>query len=333
MADLLLGLRPEAARTIATFSSKVLDEFPVAEREAPERALGHRVCGAEGVDLGENWMCHAPGYMRVDTRTQYPSAGKGPIILRARSRSGQTGHMAEGVEIDLAKLRQLIVENTGPGKRFSRRSLSLEASDGRNPDLIRDLMRVDHRKPTIESVSGICKALGIPLSLVVKGVDLKAESLTEWLGVTGGVAAGVWREQSEWHRDEWYEIEVDINTTPGAHTGLIVEGRSMDKVLPPGTILRCIDLIGSNMEPEDGDYVIVEQHRGGLVKKLSRRPDGVYELVAESTLPEFRDPITIGKPDASGSFDGLDDTTRVKAIVIDAFLALKRRRKRSHISG
>jgi hypothetical protein len=247
--------------------------------------------------------------------------------------------MAEGVEIDLAKLRQLIVESTGTGKPFSRRSLSLTATDGRNPDLIRDIMRVDKRKPTIESVSGICKALGVPLSAVVKGVDLSAESLTEWLMVSGAVAAGVWREQYDWPRDDWYEIEVDINTEPGTHAGLVVEGRSMDKVLPPGTILRCVDLIGSDMDPEDGDYVVVEQKRGDLyettVKKLSRRDDGNFELLAESTLPEFRDPIFIGRPGdpADGRFDAMDHTTRVKAVVIDAYLPLKRRRRRSPRSG
>jgi SOS-response transcriptional repressor LexA len=240
--------------------------------------------------------------------------------------------MAEGVEIDLAKLRQLVVEHTGPGRHFTRRSLSLAATDGRNPDLIRDIMRVDKRKPTIESVSGICKALGVPLSLVVKGVDLTAESLTEWLVVGGAVAAGVWREQTEWPRDDWYEIEVDISTEPGRHFGVVVEGRSMDKVLPPGTILRCVDIIGSDLEPEDGDYVIVEQQRGGLyettVKRLSRRPDGRWELCAESTLPEFREPIPIGKPDKPGHYDTMGATTRVKAIVIDAYLPLRRRRKR-----
>jgi SOS-response transcriptional repressor LexA len=283
-------------------------------------------------------VSHVLRYMRVDTRTQYPNAGIGPI-LRARSRSGTTGLMAEGVEIDLAKLRQLVIEHTGEGRSFSRRSLSLAATNGRNPDLIRDIMRVDKRKPTIESVSGICKALGVPLSSVVKGVDLTAESLTEWLTVSGAVAAGVWREQVDWPRDDWYEIEVDINTEPGSHVGVVVEGRSMDKVLPPGTILRCVDLIGSDLEPQDGDYVIVEQKRGSLyettVKRLSRRPDGDWELCAESTLPEFRDPIFIGKPGdpASGRFDGMDDTTRVKAIVIDAFLPLRRRRTRQIASG
>jgi SOS-response transcriptional repressor LexA len=276
-------------------------------------------------------MGHVGLNIRDTTRTQYPFAGIRPI-LRVGLRTRTTGHMVEGVEIDLAKLRQLIVENTGPGRSFSRRSLSLAASDARNPDLIRDIMRVDKRKPTIESVSGICKALGIPLSAVVKGVDLTTESLTEWLTVNGAVAAGVWREQLDWSRDDWFEIEVDINTEPGAHSGLVVEGRSMDRVLPPGTILRCVDLLGSDMEPEDGDYVIVEKKSGSLyettVKRLARRPDGNYELIAESTLPEFREPIFIGKPNVR-QFDGMDDTTRVKAIVIDAYLPLKRRRKRS----
>lgn len=240
--------------------------------------------------------------------------------------------MAEGVEIDLAKLRQLIIEHTGQGRAFSRRSLSMQATAGRNPDLVRDIMRVDKRKPTIESVSGICNALGVPLSAVVKGVDLSAESLTEWLMVGGSVAAGVWREQADWPRDDWYEIEVDLNTEPGSHVGLVVEGRSMDKLLPPGTVLRCVDMIGSDMDAEDGDYVIVEQQRAGLyettVKRLSRRPDGAWELCAESTLPEFGEPIFIGKPSERGHYDGMGDTTRVKAIVIDAYLPLKRRRKR-----
>jgi hypothetical protein len=78
--------------------------------------------------------------------------------------------------------------------------------------------------------------------------------------------------------------------------------------------------------------VIVEQQRGGLyettVKRLSRRPDGSWELCAESTLPEFREPIPIGKPDKPGHYDTMGATTRVKAIVIDAYLPLRRRRKR-----
>jgi hypothetical protein len=332
MADLLFSLGPQTTRTMPPVATQLLDELPVADCLPAESAFRHFVSGEKGVDLGEDGVRHASGYMRVSTRTQYPYAGIGPI-LRVGSRSGRSKGMAEGVEIDLAKLRQMVIENTGPGRAFTRRSLSLAATDGRNPDLIRDIMRVDKRKPTIESVSGICKALGVPLSVVVKGVDLTTESLTEWLRVSGAVAAGTWREQAEWPRDDWYEIEVDINTEPGRHVGSVVEGRSMDKVLPPGTVLRWVDVIGSGIEPVDGDYVIVEQKRGDLyettVKRLSRRVDGAWELCAESTLPEFREPIFIGRPSEAGQYDGMGDETRVKGIVIDAYLPLRRRRKRS----
>lgn len=244
--------------------------------------------------------------------------------------------MNAAVEIDLAKLRKLIVDTTGPGKKFTRRALSMAATEGRNPDLVRDLMRVDKRKPTIEAVAGICGVLGIPLSEVVKGVAPTLPDRTEWLKVGGSVAAGVWKEQTEWPRDDWYEIEVDSSDFEGDHFGLTVEGRSMERTLPPGTVLRCVDLIGSGVEIQDGDYVIVERKQGPLrevtCKRLRRQNGGDWELVAESYQPEFREPIVIGKPidsDDGPNFDGIDEKEiRVKALVIDAYLPLARRRRR-----
>lgn len=292
---------------------------------------------AERFDIRkEGMISHTDLDIRVATRMQGQSAGTVPV-LRDAARWGTSGLMEEQVEIDLARLRQLITENAGKGKRFTRRGLSLAATDGKNPDLVRDIFRVDKRKPTIQSVSGICRALGVPLSAVVKGVDYTGETINEWLVVTGTVAAGVWREQVEWPRDEWYEIEVNLSDQPGHHVGLVVEGRSMDKTLPEGTILRCVDLIGSNIDIQPDDYVIVEQRRNGLTettcKRLSRRADGDWELLAESTLPQFQQPIHIGKPvethDAA-VFDAMDEhEIRVKALVIDAYLPLRRRNKRA----
>lgn len=247
--------------------------------------------------------------------------------------------MVKALEIDTAKLMRLIVDNTGERggtKRFTRRGLSLCASEGKNPDLIRDFMRSNSKAPAYESVAGICRALGVPLSAVVKGVEPRVLGLKEWLTVSGTVVAGVWREQSEWSHDEWFQVEVDTVEGGEGHQGLVVEGRSMDRSLPPGTILRCIPLIGSGLTFEDGDYVIVEKLQAALrettCKRLALRPDGNWELRAESTLPEFRDPIFIGKPidrpDGPG-FDGVtDDEIRVRAVVIDAYLPLARRKRR-----
>jgi hypothetical protein len=230
--------------------------------------------------------------------------------------------MAEGPQIDLAKLRALIVANTGPGKPFTRRQLSLKASGGKNPDLVRDLMRVDKRKPTLDTAAGICRALGIDLSAVVKGVA--AESTDgEWLSVCQSVQAGVWREHVDWDPADCFQVKVGEALVDGDRYGVVVEGRSMDRRLPPGTILECVRLIGSDITPQTGDYVIVERQQGALreltCKRLNRRADGAFELVAESTLPEFAEPIYIGKPDFNA---GEGDEIRVVAIVIRAHLQL-----------
>lgn len=259
--------------------------------------------------------------MRVVTRPSTLFAGSVPL-LRVDARARHKFGVSEPPQIDLAKLRALVVANTGPGKPFTRRQLSLLASGGRNPDLVRDLMRVDKRKPTLDTAAGICAALGIDLASIVKG--LPAESAdSEWLNVCQSVQAGVWREHVDWDPADCYQVKVGPALTEGDRYGAVVEGRSMDRRLPPGTILECVRLIGSGIEPQSGDYVIAERKQGALreltCKRLNRRADGNFELVAESTLPEFAEPLFIGKPDF-GADD--DKETRVVAVVIRAHLQL-----------
>lgn len=234
--------------------------------------------------------------------------------------------MSEDVKIDLAKLRALIVANTGPagsGKRFTRRALSLEASDGRNPDLIRDLMKVDARKPTLQAAASVCRALCLDISTVVKGVQ-PANDADEWLDVCQAVQAGAWREQLEWAPDDCYQVRVGPPVVEGERSGFVVEGRSMDRIFTPGMTLECVKVIGSGLVPKDDDYVIVERKRGDLreltCKRLSLRPDGNFELVAESTLAEFAEPLFIGRPDFHAPEEGQEIT--VVAIVVRAHLFL-----------
>lgn len=336
VVDSLLRFRPDASWLSTFAASQLSDEPPISDRLAAKGALGHLVLREEVLDLGQDRvMLHSGCITRVATRMQANSAGSVPI-LRVRARFATNSVMERGVEIDLAKLRQLVIDNAGPGRPFTRRGLSMKATGGRNPDLIRDLMRADARKPTIQSVAGICAVLGTPLSDIVKGVTPTVQEATQWLSVGGAVSAGIWREQTEWPRDDWYEIEVPASDESGDHFGVVAEGRSMEKIFPPGTVLRCVNLIGSEIHFQDGDYVIVERRQGSLYestcKRLVRRPDGNWELCAESHQPEFKEPMFIGKPDESAGgygFDGLnEDETRVKALVIDAYLPLRRRRQR-----
>lgn len=315
------SLGPEAARLPIFRASQLLDEAPVLDRLPPEGGLRHVVRGAESLDFTEDRVDHDPLYMRVGTRVQANCAGDGPL-LRAVTRHGYNPVMGHAPQVDLAKLRALIINNTGVGKPFTRRALSLRASDGRNADLVRDLMRAGKQKPTIAAAAGICAALGVDLSEVVRGVQVATEA-EEWLTVCRTVNAGVWREQADWNEDDLYKVRVGAPLIEGDRFGAVVEGRSMDKKLPPGTVLECVKLIGSDVKPVDGDYVIAERRQGELVETTCKRlrilPNGAFELHAESTLPEFAKPLEIGKPNKH--YVGADET-RVVAVVVRAHLQL-----------
>lgn len=327
MPNLLLSLGPEPAGTPAAFASQLLDEFPVIQGEAPEGALGHAMSFEEHVDFGEDVAGHAASYMRVSTRASRQIAGSVPL-LRGATRTRYNPAMGQAPQIDLGKLRALIINNTGEGKPFTRRALSLAATDGRNPDLVRDIMRTGKQSPTLGSAAGICAALGVDLSEVVKGVQVATEA-EEWLTVCRTVNAGVWREHSDWNPDDIYEVKVGAPMVDGDRYGAIVEGRSMEKTLPPGTILECVKVIGSQLTPQDGDYVIVERRQGDLreltCKRLHVLPNGAYELHVESWMPEFSKPIYIGKPNKK--YMGENETSII-AVVVRAHLTLFKQTKR-----
>lgn len=237
--------------------------------------------------------------------------------------------MQKPVHIDVPKLRRDVLAWLEKNPDETRRGLSLAASAGRNPDVIRDLFRVDKRMPTYATVASLAEAIDQDVSNYVTG-GVIATQAEAWLTVSGAVVAGVWREQANWHPDDWYQIRVDGLSGTG-ELGFVVEGRSMDRTLPPGTILRCVDVLRSDFPPESGDYVIVEQKRGDLYqvtcKRLNQRRNGDWELLCESSLPEFQEPIFLGRPyDENEAFDPvIDDEIRVKCIVIDAYLPLRRR--------
>jgi hypothetical protein len=236
--------------------------------------------------------------------------------------------MSNQPRINVAALKKAVVEATATGSGLSRRKLSLEASGGKNPDLVRDLLsRGQDRKVSFETAAGLAKALSRELSEFLIGETLVPTGPV-LIKVVGEVEAGAWREHGEWDDDQVFEIEVA--PSPFAATGrfgLRVVGFSMDKLFLPGTILDCFNVYsGDGLAPEPGDIVIVQRQRGDLVettcKRLERLADGSFQLRAESTRPEFQEPITLGKPD--GEYFG-DDETRVIGIVNAAVMPVFKR--------
>lgn len=140
--------------------------------------------------------------------------------------------------------------------------------------------------------------------------------------VTGSVAAGVWRETTEWPQSERFEIVVGPSPFPRARRfGLRVDGHSMDLNFAPGTLLDCLSIFDLGIEPANGDLVIVERQRAdGLreltVKEFQRDDDGRTWLLPRSSKPEFQSPIEVGKPDHEHNGD---DRVQVIAYVIGSY--------------
>lgn len=224
-------------------------------------------------------------------------------------------------KINVQRLKRDIIACTGEGRGLSRRKLSLLASDNKNPDLVRDLIsRGNDRQPTVETVVGLANAMGKSASDYI--IETAATPTgKEKMYVVGRVQAGVWTEQPEWPKDEWYEVEVDPSPIPDAERfGLEMVGHSMDRLIPPGSILECVRVFGpEGPQPQDGQIVIVQRSQGELIettcKQLEIRSDGTYVLHCQSYRDEFRDPVFMGKPDV-GDFS--DNGTRIVAIVLKA---------------
>lgn len=62
---------------------------------------------------------------------------------------------------DLNRLKNAITENTGKGKPYTRRNLSMAATAGKNPDLVRNLMNGKSKNPSYPAVNGLADAMGM----------------------------------------------------------------------------------------------------------------------------------------------------------------------------
>lgn len=140
-----------------------------------------------------------------------------------------------------------------------------------------------------------------------------------WLLVTGAVAAGVWKANTEWPASDQYYVDFGKSDHPEGHRFAVrMEGKSMNRTIMDGSDLQCLYTKFSDISPQPGDLVIVERRNHDLIeltcKRLDRQGDQ-YVLRCESYEPEFQEPIFIGKPDRD-SF--VDDEVRVIGIVLSA---------------
>lgn len=185
-----------------------------------------------------------------------------------------------------------------------------------------------------KQIAGVLTERGIDVCEVLELAGLSGEYSTlvsstrsdpndEWLTVTGSVAAGIWKAQSEWPAAEHYDVKFGPSEFPKEQRFAVrMEGLSMNKTILPGSDLECLWVKFSPIAPQPGDLVIAERHAHDLVELTCKRLalDGdEYVLLSESTEPEFQEPIRVGRPDESMF---TDDEIRVVGIVLSAKLDL-----------
>lgn len=261
-------------------------------------------------------ISHSAYITRDMSRMSTTFAGYVPA-LRALSRKCDKAHMST---VDLSALIQALHEATKPVGPWSREGLSKAAGGKR--DLVRDLLRGQNTNPGPDTVVGLARAMNRDLADFIVGEKSILTSQSPgrvWMPVTGAVAAGVWLEQIEWPHEDQYDVLVYPDPDPAIEQFVLeMRGYSMDKTIPPGSILECTRVAFGKIEPSVGDLVIVERQAHDLTemtcKRLAKGPDG-WELHCESTKPEFQDVIHIGEPE-----NGLpvDNEIRVIGIVDEA---------------
>jgi phage repressor protein C with HTH and peptisase S24 domain len=114
------------------------------------------------------------------------------------------------------------------------------------------------------------------------------------INVLGVARAGAWLEVDALNQtsDEPWQVSVPGEAAANRF-GVLIRGRSMSKVLDDGDVAICIEWATVGREPKDGDILLVERHRAGLIETTVKRyRDG--QLWGESNDPNWNKPIPLG---------------------------------------
>lgn len=207
---------------------------------------------------------------------------------------------------------------------------SLEAGESRRPRKLRELARFldvsedwllddesgTERIPVNQNLSG---GSGIEFATQFPN----AQVATVHIPIVGRIAAGFFREveTSQW---DWNAVRhfpaspfpPDPKYPLSAQYDLRVDGPSVNRFARDGDYIRCIDLRKHPVNWLDGDFVVVERRRGGMVettaKRAVRTPEGL-ELRPDSDDPEWQTPLLV--PNEAGNL-GADDEIAITGLVL-----------------
>lgn len=136
-----------------------------------------------------------------------------------------------------------------------------------------------------------------------KGEDISPAQLGPLIFIQGSVAAGVFKERMEIAEEDWetFTGSPDVKAPISNRFGLRVEGRSMDLLYPPGTVIECVRYWGNEPIPNGKRVIVQRTHEDGrietTVKEYAKDESGTEWLVPRSSLPEFQTPFRCDQPE------------------------------------
>jgi transcriptional regulator with XRE-family HTH domain len=118
------------------------------------------------------------------------------------------------------------------------------------------------------------------------------------LSVLGEVQAGVWREVEAADEPKYPPLPIgsDPRYSGKNQFALVVRGESMNRVVHDGAYIVCVSWADLGRAPRDGDLVVVERRRDGLVETTIKRiklQDQSILLVPDSNDPRWQTPIVL----------------------------------------
>jgi transcriptional regulator with XRE-family HTH domain len=137
------------------------------------------------------------------------------------------------------------------------------------------------------------------------------------LPVRGDVAAGIWREADIQDEPKYSAVPIgpDERYPPERQYALAVQGTSMNKRFPPGSFIVCVPWDTIERDPRDGDIVVVERRRDGMVestvKKVVAKGRSV-KLSPESDDPRWQESYKL-EPENDG------DQVAIRALVVGKY--------------
>lgn len=146
--------------------------------------------------------------------------------------------------------------------------------------------------PSAMTLFKIADAAGLPSPLLDNVLILARRGDFETVPVVGVVRAGHWIENMQIPQEEWAVVTVPRSKNNAKERfGLVIEDDSADLEFPRGTIVICVG-IDDDLQPQDGNYVVVLNERAGLVEVTVRRytveSNGTVVLRSCSSVPRHQ---------------------------------------------